>query len=58
MNYFNSLILSTTATDGNVSLWDLKSTENPIFQKKSYSPSDCTWLQQCFTLVYCSKGVK
>lgn len=58
MNYFNSFILSTTATDGNVTLWDLKSTENPIFQKKFYSPSDCTWLQQCYTLVYCSKGVK
>ncbi|VVC33262.1 Hypothetical protein CINCED_3A011483 [Cinara cedri] len=57
MNYFNSSILATTATDGSVLLWDLHMTENPIFQKKSYSPSDCTWLQQCYTLVYCSRGV-
>ncbi|KAE9535993.1 hypothetical protein AGLY_007894 [Aphis glycines] len=57
MNYFNTSILATSATDGNVTLWDLKSTENPIFQKKSYCPSDCTWLQQCYTLVYCSKVV-
>lgn len=57
-NYFNSSILATAMTDGNVSLWDLKSTENPVFQKKAYSPSDCDWLQQCYTLVYCSRGVK
>ncbi|XP_025193705.1 uncharacterized protein LOC112593511 [Melanaphis sacchari] len=57
MNYFNTSILATSATDGNVTLWDLKSTENSIFQKKSYCPSDCTWLQQCYTLVYCSKVV-
>ncbi|XP_015366814.1 PREDICTED: uncharacterized protein LOC107163755 isoform X2 [Diuraphis noxia] len=57
MNYFNTTILATSATDGNVTLWDLKSTENPIFQKRSYCPSDCTWLQQCYTLVYCSKVV-
>ncbi|CAI6361614.1 unnamed protein product [Macrosiphum euphorbiae] len=57
MNYFNISILATSATDGNVTLWDLKSTENPIFQKKSHCPSDCTWLQQCYTLVYCSKVV-
>ncbi|XP_060869788.1 uncharacterized protein LOC132944454 isoform X2 [Metopolophium dirhodum] len=57
MNYFNATILATSATDGNVTLWDLKSTENPIFQKKSHCPSDCTWLQQCYTLVYCSKVV-
>lgn len=58
MNYFNSSILAITATDGNITLWDLNMTENPIFQKKSYSPSDCTWLQQCYTLVYSSKSVK
>jgi len=58
MNYFNTTILATSATDGNVTLWDLKSTENPIFLKKSHCPSDCTWLQQCYTLVYCSKVVK
>lgn len=58
VNYFNSSILATTATDGNIILWDLKSTENPIFQKKSYSPSDCTWIQQCHTLIYCCKCVK
>jgi len=57
VNYLNSSILATTATDGNIILWDLKSTENPVFQKKSYYPSDCAWLQQCYTLVYCSKGV-
>lgn len=57
MNYFNTTILATSATDGNVTLWDLKSTETPVFQKKSYCPSDCTWLQQCYTLVYCSKVV-
>jgi len=58
MNYLNPSILATAATDGNIILWDLKSPENPIFQKKSYSPSDCNWLQQCYTLIYCSKGVK
>lgn len=58
MNYLNPSILATTASDGNVSLWDIKSTEDPVFQKKFYSPSGCAWLQQCYTLAHISKGVK
>jgi len=58
VNYFNSSILATTSVDGNVVLWDLKSTEYPIFQKKFFFPSDCAWLHQCHTLVFCTNSVK
>lgn len=58
MNYFNTSILATTSTDGNVILWDLNSTKNPVFKRKCYCPSNCDWLQQCYVLLYCTKGVK
>ncbi|XP_050421092.1 uncharacterized protein LOC126833675 isoform X3 [Adelges cooleyi] len=57
MNYLNPTILATTTFDGKINLWDIKSTEDPIFDTKFYNCSDCTWLQQCYTLMLCSKSV-